>query len=165
MRDDIHSTTHLLLTPREVISIIYVRCLRSCHSLKLNTETNGYHIKLPSGVPAIRKDSLTGNPDAIRTQEPHNRRDILHHGQTVAHTIGLVEFDGLGGLLRVEESYQGLVRGQQWFRMYGIRTSVHRTGSDVVDTNATGLKLLADTAVIAGLAFSSLSPSIDRGVE
>lgn len=42
------------------------------------------------------------------------------------------------------------------------RTSVHGTGSDVIDANATGLKLFADTAVIAGLALSKFSSSIKR---
>lgn len=54
-------------------------------------------------VAAVGKDGLPGDPGSVSTQELDDRRDILHHGQTAAHAVGLVEFDSLGRLLGIEE--------------------------------------------------------------
>jgi hypothetical protein len=70
---------------------------------------------LTSRIPPIRKDSLARNPRPLRAQEPHDRCNVLDHGQTPAHAVRLVVLDGFGGFLWVEKgwslavSYKGLV--------------------------------------------------------
>lgn len=60
---------------------------------------------LTRSIPSIRKNSLSRNPPPLRTQETHQRRNISCLGKAIAHSIGLMELDSLGGFLGVEECY------------------------------------------------------------
>lgn len=64
--------------------------------------------QLPSRVATVGKDGLSGDPDTFRAQEPDQRGNVLHHGQPVAHAIGLVELDSLGGFLGIKECFTGV---------------------------------------------------------
>lgn len=58
---------------------------------------------LPSSITPVGKDSLPGNPRAIRAQELDNRRNVLDVRQAAVQSVGLVEGDGFGAFLGVEK--------------------------------------------------------------
>jgi hypothetical protein len=64
--------------------------------------------QLPSRVAVVGKDGLYSDPGTLRAQEPDQRSNVLHHRQPVAHGIGLVELDSLGGFLGIKECYTGV---------------------------------------------------------
>lgn len=64
-------------------------------------------IHLAGSITAISEDSLAGDPPALGAEEADDRRDILDHGQPTLQAVGLVEFDGFGGFLGIEEGCAG----------------------------------------------------------
>lgn len=80
---------------------------------------------LTAGIATVGEQGLSVDPGAVGTEKLEDRGNVVDQGEAAGDGIGLVELDGFGGLLAVEE------RG------------VHGTRGDGIDADSLGHQLLA----------------------
>lgn len=54
-------------------------------------------------IATIHRQRLTSNPRSIGAEEFDNRRNIFDLSKAFVHSLGLVEFNGFGSLLGIEQ--------------------------------------------------------------
>lgn len=106
---------------------------------------NDTSLILTGGVSSVGENGLTGDPLAIGAEEADQRGDVLHHRQSVAHGVALVELDRLRRLLWVEEGCTLLACGHEC-KCYEKPTRIHRPGGHIVHAHTPRLQFLADTS-------------------